>query len=828
MRLALRLARRDLTGGLGGLELLWLCLALAIAGLASVTSLASSVDRAIAAEGATLIGGDLMLSVAQREANADEISAIRALGRSAKSVGTRAMLVAPGGESMLAELTGADAAWPLAGRLVLAPGGRRPGSASEVAIGRAAAERLSLGVGNRLRLGSAEFTVSGIIESMPREAGFALSPPALVDAAGLARTKLVQPGSLTTTAYRLLLPAGQDPDRAGRDFQRRFPEGGWRATDRGEGGSGTRRFVDRLGQMLLLVALSALAIGGLGMASAAAAFAASRRQSIAILKLVGAPRATIDAMLLIELGLVAGLAILAGLAVGAATPALVASLAAPLLAIAPDPSPQWAALAEAGLFGVLITFAASWGAIASASETRPAQLLRGDVGESARLALRQRAWPLLALAAAAALAIATATNHAFAASGIAVIAALAGLFALIGASIRRAARGLKHRGGPTTRLGIAALDRPGAATGRLAVALGMGLTLLVALAATASSILAEVGSSIPKRAPALFLVDVPREEARRLASIAASELPGAELRLVPALRGPVTAVNGTRVAEMRAIPEGAWILRGDRGLTFAAELPPANRIVAGKWWPSDYRGPPLVSIDVDAATALGLKVGDTLTVGILGRPIEARIASLRQIDWRSLGFNFAIIFAPGSIEAAPYTLMATVAPAGGKSIAAFERRLTAELPMVSAVRIAEVVEQAKSLLGAIDGAVRIATGFAIAMGMIVLAGSVVATRRERRRDIVLLRLVGATRGEVARSQLVEFALLSTTVAVAALILGATAAWALVSFVLEFEFSPDWPWLIAIPAGAIVLAVGAAFAAALPALNARPAEGLRAL
>ena len=257
-------------------------------------------------------------------------------------------------------------------------------------------------------------------------------------------------------------------------------------------------------------------------------------------------------------------------------------------------------------------------------------------------------------------------------------------------------------------------------------------------------------------------------------------MPSGELRLVPSLRGPVTALNGTPVSAMKAIPEGAWILRGERGLTFAATLPPANPIVAGEWWPADYRGPPLVSLDVDAATALGLKVGDRMTVTVLGRPIEARIASLRQIDWRSLGFNFAIIFAPGALDAAPYTLMASVAPGAGVSTARFERQLTADLPMVSAMRIAEVVAQAKVLLELIGGAVRIATAFAILMGMIVLAGSVVATRAERRRDIVLLRLVGATRGQVASSQLIEFALLSGAVALAALGAGTLAAWALVT------------------------------------------------
>ena len=824
MSAALALARRDLKGGLGGLGLLWLCLTIAIAGLASVTSLASSIDRAIAAEGRALIGGDLVLTVSQRDASADERATIDALGRSSKTVGTRGMIVAPGGRAMLVELTGAGAAWPLAGKIDLA--GTRPGD-GEIAIGRAAAERLALRRGDTLTLGQTALRISAIIDKFPSGSGFALAPPALVNEAALAATRLIQPGSISTTSYRLLLPPGADPEATGKAFQQRFPDGGWRASDRNDAGSGTRRFIDRLGQLLLMVALSALAIGGLGMSSAAAAFAASRRQSIAILKLVGAPRRTIHAMLMIELGLIAGLAILAGLAVGAAAPFLVAKFAGPLLPVAPDPNPQWLALGQAALFGVLISFAASWRAIAGASDTRPAQLLRGAV-DGARPRARHFVGPVLALTAAAALAIFGASDREFAAAGVATITALCVLFALLGLGIRRIARATRHRGGPITRLGIAALDRPGAATVRLAVSLGLGLTMLIALSGAAASILAEIDNNIPKKAPALFLVDIPRGDGPRLKALAKAQFPDGELRLVPSLRGPVTAVNGTPVSAMKAIPEGAWILRGERELTFAAELPPANTIVAGRWWPADYRGPPLVSIDVEAATALGLRIGDRLTVTVLGRPVEARIASLRQIDWRSLGFNFAIIFSPGAIDAAPYTLMASIAPGEGVSTMRFERQLTAGLPMVSAVRIADVVAQARALLESIGGAVRIATVFAILMGMVVLAGSVVATRAERRRDIVLLRLVGATKGQVARSQLIEFAVLSTAVAIAALAAGSVAAWALVTQSFEFAFQPDLAASLAIPVGSVALAVAAAFVAARPALTARPAEGLRAV
>jgi len=827
MKLPLKLALRDLRGGLSGLGLLWLCLAVAIAGLASVTSLASSVDRAIADNGRQLLGGDLMLSVAQRPADSEEKAAIEALGPSSKSIVTRAMLVTNGGGSLLSELSGVDSAWPLAGKVDWAAGSKRPAGA-EIAIGREIAERLELRLGDRLRVGRATYRVSGIINKAPGASGFALAPPSLMDEAGLSMSGLIQPGSISSTGYRIILPNNVDAESAGKAFQRKFPEGGWRSVAREEAGAGTRRFIDRLGQMLLLVALSALAIGGLGMSSAAAAFAASRRPSIAILKLVGATRRTVDTMLLAEIGLISATAILVGLGIGAAAPALIGKLTEGLLPVTPDTGPQWLALGEAALFGVLITFAASWRMVANAGETRPARLLRGDVGNGEPLRWRTFLLPAAALALAAAIAIGSASDPMFAAIGVGSIALLCGLFAVIGVLVRRVARGAKHLGGPVTRLGIAALDRPGAATGRLAVSLGLGLTLLITLAGTASSVLAEIGTSIPKRAPALFLVDIPRAEEPQFRRMANREVPGAEVRLVPSLRGPVTAVNGVRVAEMKDIPEGAWILRGDRGLTFSRDLPPANRLVAGNWGPKDYHGAPLVSIDVDAATALGLKVGDRLTVSILGRPIEAKIASFREIDWRSFGFNFAIIFAPGALEAAPYTMMATVAPAAGRSTASLERRLTRELPMVSAIRVSDVVAEVKTLLESIDGAVRIATGFAIVMGMIVLAGSVVATRRQRSREIVLLRLVGATRGEVARSQLVEFLGLSSAVSLAAFLAGIIASNLVVVQIFEFPFSPDWVSLAFIPAGAVLLAVAAAFVAAIPALNASPAEGLRSL
>ena len=825
MNEALRLALRDLRGGLRGLGLLWLCLAISVTAIASVLSLGSAIDRAIAGNGRQLLGGDLALSVAQRQASAEERSALSALGGLSTTTTVRATIVAPGGRTQLAELSGVDPRWPLAGELKLTSGQRPVGQ--QVALGVDLARRLAVRTGDRVRIGYGEFQVSGIIASMPSLSGFALAPPALIDRAGLAATGLIQPGSLYVSSYRLLLPAGADPAATAKAFRLRFPDGGWNALDRSEAGGGTRRFVERVGEMLLLIALAALAAGGVGIASAAQAFAASRRPAIAVLKLLGAGRRTIGMMLAIEIGLIAAAALAVGLGIGAIVPALAGSVAGPALPVAPDPAPQWAALGEAAAFGLLVTLAASWGPVASAADTRPAQLLRGDVADG-NGAKRRWLVPALALAAAAGLAVARASNPTFAAIGIAAIAGLILLFAGLGYVLRRGSRASRHRGGPIVRLGIAALDRPGAATVRLSVALGLGLSLLVMLAASGASLLKEIGQTIPSRAPALFLVDIPANRQAEFRTIAERALPGAELRLVPSLRGPVVAVNGTRVADLPAIPEGAWVLRGDRGLTFSSDLPPGNRVVAGQWWPSNYRGPPLISLDKDAAEALDLKIGDKLTVAVLGRPIEARIASLREINWRSFGFNFAVIFAPGALENAPYTMMATLAPPAGADTIGFEQKLAASLPMVSAIRVSAIVEQVGTILTALDRAVRLATMVAIALGMVVLAGAVVATRRNRVRDLVILKLVGASRGQVVATQLVEFALLSAAVSLVAVAAGIGGAKLVTAQVLDIPLQPAWGPLLAIPVAAIVLAVGAALTAALPALNARPARALRAL
>lgn len=825
MSAGFRLGRRDLASGIGGLWLLLACLTIAVAGLAAVTSLSSAIGSTIKSQARDLLGGDLSLSVAQRRATPEERAAIARLGTVRESFTLRST-AQMNGQTALVDLSGVDEGWPAAGRVTLGAG-RMPANAGEAAIGRELAERYSLGLGSAIRMGFAGFRVSGIIDKLPSPSGFALAPPVLVSKAGLEATRLIQPGSLYTSSYRIALAPGASSEGVGKAFQKRFPDEGWRVTDKEEDAAGTRRFTDRTGQMLLLIALGALGIGSIGIASAAGAFAASRRATIAILKVHGARTRDLALMLGTSVTLLALAAIAIGLLVGAAVPGIVGRAAADLLPVAPDPSPQWGALGRAALFGLLVTLAAAWVPLARAARARPASVLRGDVDEG-RIDRRDLVVPLLAALAAAALAILTASDPMVTTLTIVGGTALAFLFAGAGKLLALTARRVGARGGPITRLGLAALHRPGAATVRLSVALGLGLALLVALAGIGGSVRAELGGNIPAKAPALFMLDIPAAEEARFRALAERQLPGADISLVPALRGPVTALRGQPVSALKGIPEGAWILRGDRGLTFASALPEGNKVVEGKWWPADYKGPPLVSLDIEAARALDLKIGDSITIAVLGSPIEAKIASFRTIDWRSFGFNFAIIFAPGTLEQAPYTLMATVSPDRGTSTLAFERALAADLPMVSTIRVGEVVEQVSRILEGLDSAIRLATFVAILIGVTVLAGAVAATRRTRTRESVLLKLVGATRGQVLAAQGIEFAAMSGGIVLLAFATGTAAAYGVVTFLFELPFKPDWPSLLALPLAGMGIAVLTALAAAWPALRARPATALRAV
>jgi putative ABC transport system permease protein len=685
VNLPLRLALRDLRGGLTGLRLLAICLFLGVMALASVGSLSAAIVAGLAERGQSILGGDVQLNVAQREATAEELAAFRREGALSHVTRMRAMAARlDGAESVLVELKGVDQAYPLFGQFRLQPGGlaARP-SGTGVAIGPELADRLRVRIGDAIRIGNAELRVIGFIAEEPDRVGqgFTLGSTALVDRAGLAATGLIQPGSLYSNAYRLKLPAGAQVEQVSKRLAARFKDGGYQVQDRTNGAPSTRRFIERLGQFLTLVGLTALIVAGIGVGNGVASYLDSKNGTIATLKLLGATSRTIFLSYLLQIGLVALGAILAGLAAGAAAPWIVTLVAGSALPVPPRLALYPLPLLVSAGYGLLIAFVFALSPLARARTVAAASLFRGSLEVSRRPPLLVLLAVFAAAGLIAALAIFTAREPPFAASFIGAALALLLLLTMLGALIRWTASKLPRPRNPIFRLALANLHRPGAQTGRLVVALGLGLTLFTTLAVIETNLSGQIRTTIPAKAPSFFMLDIPVEDVPRFRALATSAAPQGDLVTIPSLRGAVVAVKGQRVSEMSEIPDNAWFLRGDRGLTYASQLPEGSRVVSGDWWPADYSGPPLISLDVEAARAVGLKVGDTLTVSILGREIDATIANLREINWDTMGFNFVIVFAPGA-RRAPHSFMATISmpkPGDGPSPRAVSSRLSDRL-----------------------------------------------------------------------------------------------------------------------------------------------------
>ncbi len=824
---AWRLARRELDWRFRGLRLLVACLFLGVGALAAIGGLADTVARELAVRGSAILGGDIEVATSQRLATTRERAALTRLGRVSETVRMQANAVA-GTNAAPIQLKAVDAAYPLYGALKLADSRSvRAPSGGEVWIAPTLASRLSLKRGDALRIGTATLRVGGIIADEPDRLGegFTLGPVAIVGMPTLAATGLVQPGSLYDTRYRVALPAGRNPDTATTRFRDAFPAGGWAVKTRDRASPGASRFVGRMGEFLTLVGLAALAIAGIGVGNGVASFLTARRGSIATLKVLGATAADVARIHALEIGAATLVGTIGGLAIGIAAVPLLTRLLAGTLPIAGGFAIEAWPLVRAAAYGLLIAIAFAAPPLAAAGATPAAGLLRGALAPLRRASWRGRSVAIVAGAAAVALAILSSDQPQIAATFLAAVAGALLLLAGLGRLVRIAAARLPRPRRPLIRLALAALHRPGARTEALVVALGLGLTLFVLLAAIRTSIDANIATTVPARAPALFALDVPRPREAEFRRTVRSAAPGAAIRTVPILRGTITAYKNVRVADLKTLPEGAWALRGERGLTYARTIPDGNRLTAGRWWPANYSGPPLVSVDERLAQSLALKVGDTLSVSLLGVERTARIASLRRIDWDTLGFNFVLVFSPNTLADAPHNLAATIDLPTGRE-GAVTRALLAPFPSVSVIEVRGVLAQVRDIVGQVAAAIAAAAGVAVAAGIAVLVGAIAAAREARTYDAVILRTLGATRVQLLAGQAIEYLLLGLVVAAVAVALGLGGAWYVVVQMFGFTWAPD-PLAVAVTLVAglgITVAIG--LAGAWPIMSARPARALR--
>jgi putative ABC transport system permease protein len=825
-----RLARRELRGGLAALRIVLACLALGVAAIAAVGTLRAGIEAGLQADGARLLGGDLEVRVSQRPVDAAARDWATARGAAlSEVVEMRAMAVGPDGSRSLVELKAVDRAYPLYGQLVLGPGEARLTEAvPAVALDASVAERLGLKPGDPVRIGEATFRFAGIVAAEPDRTASptVLGPRAMILRTHLAATQLIQPGSLVSYDLRLRLPPGTDARAFGRDFRAAHGDGGWRVRHAGESEPGVNRFLDRAASFLTLAGFTALLVGGIGVATGVRAWLEARGRTIATLRCLGAPGGTILATYLIQVILLAAMGTLIGLAAGVGLTFAAAGMLSGALPVPPRLGFYPGPLALAALYGLLTAVTFALWPLGRAQRVPGAALFRDTVAATP-------GWPAPALLVANALAalalvalvVGTAEQPAFALGFCLGAAATLALFRAGASALMRAARAASHLRQPSLRLGLANLHRPGAPTPIMLVALGIGLTTLAAVATIEGNLRRQLAEQLPEAAPSFFFIDIQSDQAAEFDRLAAAQ-PGVEsVNRAPSLRARMVAVDGVPAERVQATEETRWALRGDRGLTYAAAPPAGTRLVAGEWWPADYAGPPLVSFDANIARGWGIGIGSTLTVNVLGRDIELKIASLRDIQWRGLGINYVMVGSPGMLEAAPHTHIATVR-AEMASENAVLRAITDALPNVSGIRVRDALEAVAALLTRVGTALQATSSVTLLAGMLVLAGAVAAGQARRVRDAVILKTVGAARAQIRRAWLVEFGMLGLTAGLLAAAAGSAASWAVVRFVMrgEWVFLPGT--LALVVAGCVALTLAFGYVGTALALRVRPAALLR--
>jgi putative ABC transport system permease protein len=845
--LALRYALRDLIGDPRGFGIFIACIVVGVAAISGVSALSHSLAAGLAREGRVILGGDISFNLVHRQLDAQERAFLEARGRLSEVALMRAMARRDDGDAALIEIKAVDpSTYPSFGQVALDPAqslnkalGEKDGLPGLICDATLLA-RLDVKVGDVLTVGDQRFQLRAVLLSEPDKlaGGFGYGPRVMTSMTALRATGLTQEGSIVRYLARIAVQGAtgvasdQRLTRVAEDARAAFPAAGWEIRKRDAVSPQFSRNLDRFTQFLTLVALTALVAGGAGVANAVTGYVARKRKTFAIMKALGAPGSRVFAIALTQTLLIATLAIAIGLALGAALPFAAAATLKRLTDLPVAASFDPAGTAVGALYGLLVTLIFALGPLGRTHSAPVAALLRDDVGSThEKPPTRYRVAAALAALALIGAVMASSTDKKIAASYLAAAVAAFLLLRGVAALIIRIVRALPRARRSQLRLALANVTRPHNLTSALVVSIGVTQTLLIALALVEGAIHAEFERSDIRKTPNLFFVDAPKARAAEFQTFLEERAPGAEIEHVPMMRGRIVAVKGVRAEKLRPREEAAWVLEGDRGVTFSDVLPLGSQLIAGEWWKKDAKGPPLVSVETKIAEGLGVKIGDEITVNVLGRDVTARIANLRRVDWRSFGINFVLVFSPATFKNAPYSELFTIAY-GAKDDAARDARLTRDVakrfPSIATIRVKDALDAIDKIASQLALAARTAAGIAILTATLALASAVAAGQEARLYDAVVLKTLGATRPWLAGAYSLEFALLGVVACLFSLLAGSLAAYLLIEYQMKMDFVFLLEPVLATTLGALVLTVLLGLAGTWRVLGQRPGPALRQL
>ena len=842
--LSLRYALREMRGGLHGFYVFIICIALGSMAIAGVGSLAASLAEGLAREGRVILGGDLAFTLIQRETAPNERVFLEKHGRVSSAATMRAMARAPDGQATLVEIKAVDAAYPLFGQTALDPAAtlgealeQRGGVFGAVADPTLMA-RLEISTGAHLIVGGATLEIRAALTNEPDKlaSGIGFGPRLMVSQDALRATGLLQPGSLVRWHYRLRLPANDSSDAAAKALasqaRAQLPEAGWDIRSRSNASPQLERNVERFTQFLTIVGLTALLVGGVAVGNAVKSHLDRRRDTIATMKALGASGRRVFAIYLTQVLLLAIAGGALGATLGAILPFAISWMFSAIIPLPLAPALHPAELLLALFYGMLTALVFALWPLGRAHDVPVAELFRDGVApQPRRPRKRYIAFTVVSVVVLAVLAIALSYDRRVAVIYVATAAAAFVLLRIIAALLMVLARRAPRPRATGLRMAVANIHRPSALTPTIVLSLGLGITLLVTVIEIDGNLRRQFSNELPLKAPSFYFLDIPADQSARFADFVRTQAPTAKLEEVPMLRGRIVSAGGTSTENLKPREDAAWVLQSDRGLTYANDIPSGSRLVEGKWWGPDYEGPPLVSFEKRIADGLGLKLGDSVVVNVLGRNITATIANMRAVDWESLGINFVMVFSSNSFRGAPHNHLATLSYPGGSTPAeeaVLIRSVAATFPMVTAVRVKDALEAVGTVVANLVLAIRGASAITLVAAALVLGGALAAGHRSRVYDAVILKTLGATRFRLLTAYGLEYLLIGAATALFGMIGGSLAAWLIVAQLMHLSFS--WlPWpAVAAALAAVLVTVTLGLAGTYIALGQKPAPILRNL
>ena len=825
-----RLARRDLRGGLAGFRIFLACVVLGVAAIAAVGTVRDSIQAGLSAEGAALLGGDAELELTYRFADPEERTWMDSVAEEVSEIADFRSMAIAGESRALTQVKAIDGVYPLIGEVRLDPVMPLSDVLSDfgAVMDPVLIAQLGIRIGDRFSLGTQEFRLKAALIREPdnTSAGFSLGPRTIVRRADLEQSGLLGAGTLFSTAYRLDLPPGTDLTALEAEAKKQFDASGMRWRDARNGAPGVTQFVDRLGAFLVLVGLSGLAVGGVGISAALRGYLASKTRTIATLRTLGASRRVIFLTYFLQVAALGALGIVAGLLLGVGGTLIFSPLIMTQLPVPAVFAPYTAPMFEAAIYSALTVSIFTLWPLARTEDIRPATLFRDALDHAPTLPR----WPYLtATLALLALLLSVASWFSgdlwlalWTAGGIAGALIFLALAARLVRVLARRFRPMgRHR--PSFGWALAAIGGPGTTVGPVMLSLGLGLSVLSTIGQIDGNLRGAIARDLPGKAPSFFFVDLQKDQMPGFLDRVQGDPGVSKVDQGPMLRGIITLINGKPAKEVAG---DHWVLNGDRGITYAAAPPERTQLVAGEWWAEKYTGAPQISFASEEAAEMGLKIGDELTINILGRDFTAPITSLREVDYSAAEMGFIIVMNPSALEAAPHSFIASVY-ADQSSEAALLRDISRAYPNVTGIRVRDAIDRVSELLAGLASAVSWGASVTLATGFLVLIGASAADQTNRTYEAAILKTLGANRKRILLSLAYRAILLGAVAGVVAIATGMLGGWAVSHHIFETEFEVIWPSALAIITGGIVVTLLAGLAFAWAPLTARPAAILRA-